>query len=572
MARHFGQKATDRFTSEHNALAKKSKVELGCKVMLLNPAQTPGMHKLVPKFVGPYRVLRQLRGNKLEVREIATGTIKEAHLDHMKYVDHVQAEAELESRALQSHNQINARDNPSTSSPTSTVTEDSPFSITEKLKFLFIELHIVLSGPFENFVDVHLESPSVFNGCHCHGNSGVIRKGSHVAMAYISVFVRYKVFTTPALIKMKAIIVFVTAAVVLAAAYPQTGSFFTAPSSNTQAVGSITRLSTQSTSGNTSPSSQSTSGNTTPSFQSTSGNTSPSSQSTSGNTSPSSQSTSGNTSPSSQSTSNNTKPSSQPAGNNTKPTPQSTGNNTKPTPQSTGNNSKPSPQSTGNDTKPTPQSTGNNTKPTPQSTGNNTKPSPQSTGNDTKPTPQSTGNNTKPTPQSTGNSTKPTPQSTGNNTKPTPQPTGNNTKPTPQPTGNNTKPTPQPTGNNTKPTPQSTGNSTKPTTQSTGNNTKPTPQSTGNNTKPTPQSTGNNTQSTPQSTGNSTRAVTPQSPSDCIQKLCNNVTTCKQCVGNLTLSQSVINDCVTLPACNSTTITCLGKANVKAPSCFQTTG
>lgn len=55
--------------------------------MLTNFNKTSAMPKLDQKFVGPYRVVEHVSGNKqYKVREISSGQYKESYLDHVKLV------------------------------------------------------------------------------------------------------------------------------------------------------------------------------------------------------------------------------------------------------------------------------------------------------------------------------------------------------------------------------------------------------------------------------------------------------------------------------------------------------
>nr|XP_045596391.1 uncharacterized protein LOC123757045 [Procambarus clarkii] len=77
-------KATDDFTRLQNARAKPTRIGPGSLVMILNQRRDGPMYKLTEKFLGPYRVLEHITGNKYKLENLATGEQVHEHLNHMK--------------------------------------------------------------------------------------------------------------------------------------------------------------------------------------------------------------------------------------------------------------------------------------------------------------------------------------------------------------------------------------------------------------------------------------------------------------------------------------------------------
>ncbi|XP_069172802.1 uncharacterized protein [Procambarus clarkii] len=77
-------KATNDFTRLQNAHAKPTKIVPGSSVMILNQRRDGPKYKLTEKFLGSYRVLEHITGNKYKLENLATGEHVNEDLSHMK--------------------------------------------------------------------------------------------------------------------------------------------------------------------------------------------------------------------------------------------------------------------------------------------------------------------------------------------------------------------------------------------------------------------------------------------------------------------------------------------------------
>ena len=76
--------ATQSFTHQANKSTKVNNFKPGMLVMISSFEARSNSPKLDPRFVGPYRILAHIKGNRFKLRHLGSGEVKEVHGDHIK--------------------------------------------------------------------------------------------------------------------------------------------------------------------------------------------------------------------------------------------------------------------------------------------------------------------------------------------------------------------------------------------------------------------------------------------------------------------------------------------------------